>query len=297
MPVQAAVRHALRAATPWWAKAAVKLAVAHVPRAGHVLRAAALARHGAMEDPRWAYDTFRRHFDRAEFPAKAGGGFRVLELGPGDSLFSAVVARALGAAGTWLIDVGPFASTDPCAYRQMADFLRQEGLEPPDLSAARSLDDVLAACDARYATGGLTSLRCLPGASCDFVFSNATLQSVPRDDLPHVLAELRRVLRSGGASVHSVDLRDMLGLSLHHLRFSERAWESAPVRRSGFYSNRLRLCELVDLCSRCGLRAAVDELNAWPALPLPRTALADPYRRMPEAELRVATVRLILHRM
>ena len=69
----------------------------------------------------------------------------------------------------------------------------------------------------------------------------------------------------------------------------------APVRRSGFYSNRLRLSELVDLCRRCGLRAEVDELNSWPALPLPRSALAHPYREMPDNELRVATVRLILH--
>jgi SAM-dependent methyltransferase len=294
MPVRAAVRHAIRAATPWWAKAALKLAVAHVPPAGRALRAAARARHGEMEDPRWAYDTFRRHFDRADFPNKAGG-FRVLELGPGDSLFTAVIARALGAAATWLVDVGPFASTDPCAYRRMADLLRAEGLEPPDLSAARSLDDVLAACGARYAIGGLTSLRCLPGSSCDFVFSNAVLQSVPRDELPRVLCELRRVLRTGAACVHSVDLRDMMGLSLHHLRFSQRAWESRPVRRSGFYSNRFRLGELIDLCRRCRLRAEVDELNAWPALPLPRSALAPPYRDMPEDELRVATVRLILH--
>jgi SAM-dependent methyltransferase len=294
MSVRAAVRHALRAATPWWAKAALKLAVAHVPPAARALRASSLARHGAMEDPRWAFDTFLRHFDRADF-ANKGGGFRVLEMGPGDSLFTAVIARALGAAGACLVDVGPFANTDPCAYRRMAAFLNEKALHPPDLSAARSLDDVLAACGACYATGGLASLRRLPAASFDFIFSNAVLQSVPRDELPAVLAELRRVLRPGGSCVHSVDLRDMLGLSLHHLRFPERVWESAPVRRSGFYSNRLRLSELVELNRGCGLRAEVDELNTWSRLPVPRCALAHPYCAMPEDELRVATVRLILH--
>jgi hypothetical protein len=87
----------------------------------------------------------------------------------------------------------------------------------------------------------------------------------------------------------------MMGLSLHHLRFSERVWESAPVRRSGFYSNRLRLSELIEMGRRCGMRTEVDELNAWRRLPVPRCALAHPYRCMPEDELRVATVRLILH--
>ena len=90
-------------------------------------------------------------------------------------------------------------------------------------------------------------------------------------------------------------MRDMMGQSLHHLRFSERAWESAAVRRSGFYSNRLRLSELVDLARRCGWRAEVDELNTWPHVPLPRAALARPYREMPDDELRVFSVRLILH--
>ena len=294
MSVQAAARRALRAATPWWAKAALKLAVAHVPPAARALRAASLARHGAMEDPQWALDTFRRHFDRACFANKCGA-FRVLELGPGDSLFTAVIARALGAGGSCLVDVGRFATADPCAYRGMAAFLREKGLRPPELSVARSLDEVLSACGACYHTDGVASLRGLPESSFDFVFSNAVLQAVPRDELPEVLTQLRRLLAPGGASVHSVDLRDMMGLSLHHLRFSERAWESAPIRRSGFYSNRLRLSELVGLSRRCGWRADVDELNTWPKVPVPRAALARPYRDMPDDELRVASVRLLLH--
>ena len=293
MTVRAAARQALRAATPWWAKGALKLALARVPPAQRALRAVALSRHGAMEDPRWAYDTFRRHFDRVDFPNK-GGGFCVLELGPGDSLFTAVIARALGASHACLVDVGPFATADCDAYRRMAAFLSSKGLEPPDLSAAKSLQDVLAACGARYAVEGLTSLRQLPDRSFDFIFSNAVFQSVPRDQVADTLAQMHRVLRRGGACVHSIDLRDLMGHSLHHLRFSCAAWESEPIRHSGIYSNRLRLCELVALSRRAGFDTVLDEVNRWARLPVPRAALAEPYRHMPEDELRVATVRLIL---
>jgi hypothetical protein len=287
------MRERLRSSVPWWAKCALKLALVPMPVGYPVLRALSLARHGGMLRPPFAYDAFRRHFDSADFRRKSGG-FTALELGPGDSLSMALIAKAHGASSTCHVDVGPFASTEPAAYRDMAAFLAGRGLAPPDLSSARSLDDVLAACSARYEVNGLTSLRALPDAAFDFVFSNGVLQSVRREELADTIKELRRVTHPEGVSVHSVDLRDTMGQSLHHLRFSEATWESGWFRKAAFYTNRVRWSQLLDLCRRVGFEAEPSEVNRWDDLPVPRESLDLPFRDMPENDLLVATARVVL---
>jgi hypothetical protein len=215
-------------------------------------------------------------------------------LGPGDSLFSAVIAAAMGASYTCMVDVGPFAVTDLRHYRRMAEYLVAQGFRPPELSSARSVEDVLALCGAEYRTRGLQSLKELPDQSFDFIFSNGVLQSVWRSELPDVLKELRRLVHPRSATSHSVDLRDTMGHSLHHLRFSQRVWESEWFRSAGFYTNRFRLSELVAVAQRAGFTATLPEVNRWPALPLSRDRLALPYRHMPDEELLPATIRIDL---
>jgi hypothetical protein len=288
-----ALRDRVRQTVPWWAKGALKLTLARLPLRYSFLRSLSLARHGGMDDPQFAYDVFRQHFDAANFGRK-GGGFSVLELGPGDSLLCAVAARAHGATESRFVDVADFASRDVSLYRDMADLLSRRGLDAPELSSARSLDDVLAACGARYEVHGLESLRSLPAGSIDFIYSNSVLQAIHRRQFAETIAELRRVIRDDGCSVHSVDLRDMMGQSLHHLRFSERVWESKLIRGGGFYTNRLRLAEMLEVFDRAAFAVEPVEVTRWPSLPVERASLAHPYRDMPDDELRAATVRFVL---
>ena len=286
-----ATRERIRSSVPWWLKCALKLAL--VPANYRLLRALSLAAHGGMRRPQFAHDAFRRHFDDADFHRKAGG-FAALELGPGDALTAAVVARAYGAASSCHVDVAPFATRDVAVYLAVARYLRQQGLPAPDLSAARSLEDVLAVCRGRYETGGLASLRALPDASFDLIFSNCVLQCVPPTHLLATLKETRRLLHPQGVCVHSIDLRDMMGQSLHHLRFPEGVWESAYFRRAGFYTNRLRHSEWLRLFSLAGFDVRESEVNHWTTLPLERDSLAPPYRDLPESDLLVRTVRVAL---
>src|SRR5260221_10704475 len=55
------------------------------------------------------------------------------EIGPGDSLFMALIARAHGATASYHVDVGPFANRDVSLYRRMAQYLRERGDSVPDL--------------------------------------------------------------------------------------------------------------------------------------------------------------------
>jgi hypothetical protein len=256
-------------------------------------RSLSLFRHGGMDRPAWAYATFRRHYDAVDF-ARKGRGFTALELGPGDSLFTALIAHAHGASGATLIDVEPFANRDPAIYRAMATYLAERGLPGPVVSAARTLPEILAACGARYETRGLASLRGVPDASIDFIFSNAVLQFVRRGEFLETLRELRRVIRADGASAHSVDLRDTMGAALNHLRFDERVWESDRIARAGLYTNRIRFAEMLDLFCLAGFDPELTEINRWERVPIARSRLAPSFRHCSDDDLRVATFVAVL---
>ncbi len=52
----------------------------------------------------------------------------MLELGPGDSLSTAAIARSRGASRTWLVDSAPFAIADMPGYVGLFELLRQRVL-------------------------------------------------------------------------------------------------------------------------------------------------------------------------
>lgn len=283
-----------RQRVPWQARIAGKLVLSNLPGGRRLARRLGAFRHGPMQQPVYAYDVFASHLTKCGLwpPPR---GFACLELGPGESLFTAVIARAFGADRVALVDSGADAAREPALYRRMAADLRARGLTPPDLDGARSLEAVLAACNAEYLTGGLAALRQLPSAAFDLVISQAVLEHVRRSDLPAVLAELRRVTRAGGVGSHRIDLRDHLGGALNNLRFPERLWESEAFASAGFYTNRLQHPDLMALFRETGFRPEVVELERWEALPTPRASLARPFRGRPEADLTVSGFHVLLH--
>ncbi|MDX2505431.1 MAG: hypothetical protein QNL62_13280 [Gammaproteobacteria bacterium] len=67
---------------------------------------------------------------------------------------TAIVAGCYGARAI-LVDDGPFAMIDIAGYRKLMEALDHSGLNPLDISASTTLDEVLAVCDARYLTQDL----------------------------------------------------------------------------------------------------------------------------------------------
>lgn len=284
---------ALTRQSPWWAKVGLKLAVTGLPVGYGFWRSLSLTKFGGMDRPAWALETFRRHFRAADFPRK-GGGFGLLELGPGDSLFTAPIARAHGAASVDLVDAGPFARLDLDLYRRMIAELAGQGYAVDDLAGLPTVDAVLERCSARYGTHGLDSLRRVPTGSIDFAFSNAVLQHVRRSEFQATLAELRRVMRPDGVASHTIGLWDHFGDALNHLRFSERVWETRWVARSGFYTNRFRYSELLGLFAEAGFRAEVPEVNRWDRLPTPRDRMRPEFQRFDDDDLLVRSFNVLL---
>ena len=278
---------------PWWGKIAAKVILARLPVDYRTWNHLQLFQLGAMTEPAYAYSVFRKHFDAVR-SRTALKEFVGLELGPGDSLFSAMIARALGASAYHLVDVGPYAQADLNRYRAMADFLADKGLPTFDMNDSTSVDAILADCRATYGTEGLTSLRAIPDQSLDFVWSHAVFQNITRAKFPETMRELRRVMRADGISSHWIDLQDCLVGALNNLRFRESVWESRLMAQSGFYTNRIRYSEMLELFKEAGFETNVISEERWEKLPTPREKLDDQFRHLPEEELCVQCFHVIL---
>jgi hypothetical protein len=101
-----------RKTVPWWARIGVKIALARLSLPYRIWKQLQIFEHGDMNQPGRALDTFLEHARTAgvldtesHLPRikVKGDNFNVLELGPGDSLFTAVITHSLGASRTWLV--------------------------------------------------------------------------------------------------------------------------------------------------------------------------------------------------
>src|SRR6185437_9891957 len=99
--------------------------------------------HGSMDRAEYAFGVFQQHFEPLQGELRPG--FTALELGPGDSLASAIIAAACGAQWTYLVDSGAFATPDLGVYREMAAYLRARNLQAPDLGGVCDVDAMLQA--------------------------------------------------------------------------------------------------------------------------------------------------------
>jgi len=282
----------MRAAIPWPAKIAAKLVLSRLPVPYGWWKRFGLFEHGHMDDPAYGEAVFLRHFRRAG--AAAEPGFTCLELGPGDSLFSAVLAKAYGAGASWLVDTGAFAVRDMAAYHGLARHLQAEHLPAPPDPALASLDALLAYCNARYLTDGLAALAAVSTASIDLLWSQAVLEHIRKREFDAVMHETRRVLKPRGVASHRVDLRDHLAGALNNLRFSELLWESDWMARSGFYTNRLGYDEMIERFRAAGFAVEIVGVERWRHLPTARRSLAAPFRDRPEDTLLVSGFDVLL---
>jgi hypothetical protein len=278
---------------PWQVRIVAKLILSRLPMKYGDWSKIAFFKHGLMEKPEYAYEVVRTHFEKLGSP-RSGKDFVVMEIGPGDSLFSAMIARAFGASGVYLVDVGDFACKDLRPYLHMEDFLRNRGLTPPILHELRTLPDLLKTCNAKYMTSGIESLRSIPDQSVDFIWSQAVLEHIRRSEFEDTIREFRRIIRDDGMASHSIDLRDHLGGTLNNLRFSDRIWESDFMVRSGFYTNRIRYSEMLRLFEKMNFEAKTTVARRWGTLPTPRNKFSAGFKQFSDAELCVSVFDVIL---
>jgi SAM-dependent methyltransferase len=277
----------------WALKIVAKLLIARLPVPYAVWKSVGVFRHGRMDSVDYPLKIFDLHLQRA-YPQGLPPRSVILELGPGDSIASAMIGCAYGVKCTYLVDVGSFANKNVAFYQSLASNMRRRRINIPDLAGAASFEDVLHICNAQYLTNGIPSLRQIPTGSIDFVWSHSVLEHVRKNELGRVLQELKRVLKPDALSSHNIDFQDHLDGALNNLRFSDRVWESSFFATSGFYTNRIPAVTMHGLFKKAGFEIRQEGFGKWPALPTPRKSMHADYQRYRDEDLINRTSHLLL---
>lgn len=278
---------------PWWMKIGIKTVWSRLPVDYSLWKRLGLFRHGLMDNPEYVNNVFSQHWNRVEF-ARKGDRCHAMELGCGDSLASCQIANTYKVKKYYMVDAGKFASMDIDLYKSVARQLRSKGISVTDLEGCNSVADMLKKMNAEYLTSGLASLRSIPANSVDFIWSQAVLEHVRRDEFQETMNELRRIVRQDGVVSHRVDLKDHLGGALNNLRFPKTWWESPFMASSGFYTNRIRFREMLDSMRLAGFDVTVTRVSKWDRLPTPKSKMAPEFRSMPDDDLLVKGFDVVL---
>ncbi len=124
------------------------------------------------------------------------------------------------------------------------------------LAQGESLEDATCGVVKLHAPADARATELSEG-SMDVVFSNNTLEHIPREDIAALMKESHRVLRPGGVVIHNVDCADhyshfdpAIG-PLNYLRYSPEAWRKWD--NAFLYQNRLRASDFLELTKESGL--------------------------------------------
>lgn len=289
---------------PWWIRIGSKIILSRLPIPYSFWKRLRLFEHGDMNQPIVAFNSFLEHTRTAgilneEFTPPSlsvDGDYAILELGPGDSLFSAVIASCLKSSPVWLVDAGSFATSEISAYTAMFTFLRQQGFTLPFKKNPNTITEFLRVCNCQYLTNGISSLEQIPSESIDYCFSNAVLEHIPKNDFTEMTLNLFRILKPTGVCVHRVDLKDHLGGGLNNLRFSDSVWESKLFSQSGFYTNRIRFYEMLEVFSQAGFSYTLPRILRWENLPIPRVKMNIAFSQLNDDDLKVSDFDIVLRK-
>jgi hypothetical protein len=249
-----------------------------------------------MDKPDYAYDTFLRHFNSSGLNDK-DNGFTMLELGPGDSIASGVIAHCFGAKKSYLVDKGSDAIASSQNYGLLFDYLNKkfECVDFPKSSdIVKPVEEITDKWNIEYMVDGLDSLKKLEDSSVDYLWSQSVLEHIRKPEFTGYINEFRRLVSKNGVCVHGVDLKDHLSYSHNNLRFSEDVWESEFMANSGFYTNRILFSEMMSVFEVNGFEATAINIKRWDNIPTPRKKLASDFSNVSDEDLLIAEFDVVL---
>ena len=277
---------------PWWIKIILKIIYSHIPLNNFFKTI--LFKHGDMLNHSYVFDIFTKHIRNAGCKPDWFTNRVLLELGPGDSLFSSVLAKAYSASGSFMVDTGSYANTDLKNYLYMIDYIKKMGLKFPQINHINNVNELLHFINAKYLTSGLTSLKKLEKQSVDFIWSEAVLEHIRLSEFYPTLIELKRILKNDGICSMTVDLRDHLQNGLNNLRFNRKLWESEFFANSGFYTNRIGFTKMIKLFEKAGFKVKANIFRRWDTLPIKRKRLDREFRDINNNELMISGFSLLI---
>tara|TARA_B100000242_G_scaffold126304_1_gene89075 strand:+ start:24553 stop:25404 length:852 start_codon:yes stop_codon:yes gene_type:complete len=269
----------------WLAKIIIKMILSRIPISYGIWKKFKIFRHGQMENFDYSKSIFEGHFkDLNKFNAITNPS--ILEIGPGDSLFSMIFSRMYSTNKFYFLDVGDFANKDVRLYRDLIKKLKSQGfLENFCIKEDFSFDELISYSNATYLTLGLTDFRKLKDESIDYIFSHSVIEHVRLYELDELIFHMYRVIKPGGLISHNINYKDHLSESLNNLRFSEKIWESDFFANSGFYTNRVPAIKMHSLFRNVGFKIISENFGSWSKLPIPRSKISNDFREFSNKDL------------
>ncbi len=201
------------------------------------------------------------------------GQAELYEFGAGWDLLIALTCFALGADHQTVSDVRPNLRPELVndavrrlnAHRERLEErighpLRDLGIEP-----IRGANDLTARFGIRYVAPSDAADTGLPPAWFDLVSSTETLEHIPAQAIPGVLAECHRLLKPGGIMSSYIDMGDHFSYmdgaisAYNFLKFSPARWRllNSPLS----YQNRLRAPDYHAMFERAGFELLAEETD------------------------------------
>tara|TARA_Y100001970_G_scaffold119329_1_gene148054 strand:- start:7072 stop:7806 length:735 start_codon:yes stop_codon:yes gene_type:complete len=244
-----------------------------------------------MENHSYAIQIFNNHFKFANLRKNDC----ILELGPGDSISTAIIAYYYDLKSI-LVDNGNFASKNLSSYINLIKHLNFNKDKKEYLLSSKSVDEILAKCNSKYYTNGIKDIKKISDNSVDFIFSNAVLEHVFLCDFNQLISLLYKILKKNNLMSHQVDLRDHLANNLNHLRFSKRIWESNLFKKSGFYTNRINYKEMISIFELINFKILNVDKDNWKKLPINKNKLNKEFNNLSNDILKVKSFHILLQK-
>jgi hypothetical protein len=87
---------------------------------------------------------------------------------------------------------------------------------------------------------------------------------------------------------------DHLNYSLNNLRFSEKRWESDFFAKSGFYTNRLRYSQLLDIFQDNNFTVVYKDKGEWVNFPIDLKKINKEFAVLSNNDLLIRTMHVVV---
>lgn len=258
----------------WMLKIFLKISISILPFGLDWWKRFGIFKTGNMLDMNYALSVATKHIVNKKYSKN----FKyVMEIGPGDSLYSALIAFKSGANVCYFLDHYPHAKA---GYTQVTSLLKENLIDTSK-------------CSIYYWTDGLNAFTKLHDSEIDFIWSHTVLQHIPKEELAIYISEMFRVLSPGGVMSHKIDYKDCISGGLNNLRFSNSVWESSIFRSSGFYTNRTRHNQMIKLFLSFGFEIIENNITYFDKLPISKKALSKDFSNLTESDLMVSGCHIV----
>lgn len=229
------------------------------------------------------------------FSAVPGASY-AMEFGSGRGLITPLLLSHAGARKVYAYDLQRLASVEQvnAVIAQLATFYDGEWPEIADF------DDLEQHYNIVYRAPGDARATKLPDHSVDFIFSTATMEHIPVDQMRLILQECRRILSDIGKISFTIDYHDHYASAdqsigfMNFYQFSQKEWRA--LNPGIHYQNRLRHSDYVALFEESELTIEVQRpiFDSWSESDLKRVTLHPDFEHYSHEDLTASNGYFIL---